>query len=994
MADMTAKVQIEVASAEASANLRAFEGQFKATFAKVEADLRVAEEAAQKYQTTMRAMGEVGMGLMAAGAGALFAAKGMLDLAGNMQQAKIGFTTLLGSASAATKMVKDLQEFAAQTPFEFVGLQDTAKKMLAFGFEAKSIIPSLRSLGDAMSALGGGSEAMDRVVRAMGQMRSKGRAQAEELLQLAEAGIPVYQILQEELNMTGAEVAKIGEKGVKADVVIKALMTGLDKRFGGGMAAQAGTWQQVLSNLADNAKMAAAELGEGLVKPVSFLVGKLTDLLAIVRALPPGFKEFAGAATGGLGAAALSVGALLLAASKAEAAWAAVAATAKLGWAAMINPATIAVAAILTVIAAVVLMAGSWRKAEADQAAFHDAVVSGGEKEAEAIRGLRKEADELAASIKAAGDAISETGASGTLDAMGRGLLDFLAKFSDLIGFGFGQEEAEKRLAQQIEDTNTLIDRQEQKAKKAYEGLSQYTKGSAAYQGQVIAFMQETLNLLALEINAAKLAGDQATVDAKTQAYKAQSSALDAAKEKLKDLTKEEKAAAEQATAIAQSADEVEKFNDAWAKTQDSVKKASDAMQDANTKLGEVIEKTVENVAKAAENVQKAKDAEAEANEKAAERVADAAERVQDAKDAEAEAYEKAADREMAALERLEEAQEKANQALLTGEERALAKLQSAHQKLIDLNVKEWEKTATPEEKEAYEAEMALEKRAVAEKEFADAQREAARFGQVIGERGIARTPAEFEADKIAREGDKAIGEAEDALEKVRIDNKKQLADAAERVADAEKAYNKALEEQTKIREEGAKRVADAVKAENKAVEDGAKAIQEAYKKREEAIQKYAETVVETNAKMVDSYNKLAAAQRKAGVPEDRVLTQEGAAAGAKAAQEAYKKQVAGVVAQETQGAYKKPDARGAAQAAQAAQGAYKKIAGAWSGVPTPEDTIIAPGVAAAGGQAVAPAAANTVTVNVWGNIYGDEELRQKIRDEATAALKDAAYAR
>ena len=904
---MTAKVQIEVAAQQAIQDFAAFKNASKETMDAVEAHFRLAEEQAKQYGATARAaasaaqesaavqkaaldkvkaaeqeadaaqkaraehaatlrqqMGEVGMGLMAAGAGALFAAKGMLDLAGNMQQAKIGFTTLLGSASAADKMVRDLATFAAQTPFEFTGLQQTAKLMLAFGFEAKAIIPSLRTLGDAMSALGGGGEAMDRVVRQIGQIKTKGRAMGEELVVIAEAGIPVYQILAEELNLTGAEVAKIGEKGIKADVAIQALMRGLDKRFGGGMAAQAGTWQQVLSNLIDTAKMAGAEIGKGLLGPASAIAGKLTDLLAIVRSLPTGFKEFAGAATGYIGAGAMAVGGLLLVASKAEAAWAAVAATAKVGWAAMINPATVAVVAVLAVVTAVVLIVGAYRRAEEESRNFHDAVTEGGEKYQAVVVAMRKRADELSASIKSTAEAMRDAEKGAPEEQKNKGFMG--------------------RYVQDIDSAKEAIRKEREARDKAKEGLTGLTPDTAAYQAQNIAYLSEQADLLAAQIKLMELLDDpvKTALNEKLRAYKDTNIELDAARDKLKDLTKEEKAAAEQATAVAASADELVKFNDAWEKSADAVKKASDAVSEANDNIAEVTAKAAENVAKALDTWIKASD---------------------NLRDVE----EKNADRMKAAIDRVTDAREKANQALLTGEERAKAKLASAEEKVAGLAEKEWLKTATPEEKEWLQAQKDQQEREKAAADLVKAQAEVGRFGQVIGEKGIVRTPAEFEADKIAREGDKAVKDAEDARDKVQVENAKALADAKERVRDAEKAYNKA-------------------------VEDGAKAIQEAYAKREEALRKYAETVIDTNAQMTDSYNKLAAAQRKAGVPEAQVTTE--------------------------------------AQAQYGGQQAMATRAGAVAGVAAP------------------------VTVNVWGNVYGDAELKQKIRDEAAAALNDAAYAK
>ena len=98
---------------------------------------------------------------------------------------------------------------------------------------------------------GAGSEGIDRITRALGQMQAKGRAQAEELLQLQELGVPANQILQEELGLTGEQVANIGKEGIEASKVIDALLRGMEKRYGGMMENQSRTAKGMISTLKD-----------------------------------------------------------------------------------------------------------------------------------------------------------------------------------------------------------------------------------------------------------------------------------------------------------------------------------------------------------------------------------------------------------------------------------------------------------------------------------------------------------------------------------------------------------------------------------------------------------------------------------------------------------------------------------------------------------------------------------------------------------------------
>jgi hypothetical protein len=57
------------------------------------------------------------------------------------QQSTLAFETMLGSADAAKKMVGDLVQFAANTPFEMPGLTKSTQQLIAMGFAGKDALP-------------------------------------------------------------------------------------------------------------------------------------------------------------------------------------------------------------------------------------------------------------------------------------------------------------------------------------------------------------------------------------------------------------------------------------------------------------------------------------------------------------------------------------------------------------------------------------------------------------------------------------------------------------------------------------------------------------------------------------------------------------------------------------------------------------------------------------------------------------------------------------
>lgn len=190
-----------------------------------------------------------------------------IQMGGQFEQSQVAFTQMLGSAEASDKFLKDLFDFAAHTPFEFSGIQDASRKLLAFGFQAEDIIPMMTNIGDAVSALGGGSFEIDRVTRALGQMKAKGKVSAEEMMQIAELGIPAWDLLAKKIGVSVPEAMKLAEKGVITGMEgVDAIVSGLGDRFAGGMEMQSKTVLGQWSTLKDTISQTSMQIGTRLIE--------------------------------------------------------------------------------------------------------------------------------------------------------------------------------------------------------------------------------------------------------------------------------------------------------------------------------------------------------------------------------------------------------------------------------------------------------------------------------------------------------------------------------------------------------------------------------------------------------------------------------------------------------------------------------------------------------------------------------------------------------
>lgn len=205
-------------------------------------------------------------GAGAAVGGIAMIGKSAVTLAGDLEQARIAFTTMLGSAKNADAFLRDMAQFAAKTPFRFDDVRTAAQRFLAFGFEANQVVPILTAVGNAAAALGGTSELINRIALALGQMRAKGKVSGEEMRQLAEAGIPAWEILANTIGVTIPEAMKLAERGaIDVNVALDGFIRGMNEKFPGMMAKQSKTLLGLWSTLRDEISLTLTAIGQKII---------------------------------------------------------------------------------------------------------------------------------------------------------------------------------------------------------------------------------------------------------------------------------------------------------------------------------------------------------------------------------------------------------------------------------------------------------------------------------------------------------------------------------------------------------------------------------------------------------------------------------------------------------------------------------------------------------------------------------------------------------
>lgn len=185
----------------------------------------------------------------------------LLGVGSAAENARRSLQNLYGGVEAGNAAYAGLQDMAKKNGIAFNDLVETAKKLKAFGLDP--LTGSLQALIDQNAAVGGSMQDLDGKVLALGQAWAKQKLQGEEILQLVERGVPVWELLQKATGKNVQELQKLSEKGALGRDVIRSLYEELGKANSGaaerglsslsGLLAQASArWTEFRQKVADN----------------------------------------------------------------------------------------------------------------------------------------------------------------------------------------------------------------------------------------------------------------------------------------------------------------------------------------------------------------------------------------------------------------------------------------------------------------------------------------------------------------------------------------------------------------------------------------------------------------------------------------------------------------------------------------------------------------------------------------------------------------------
>lgn len=190
---------------------------------------------------------------------------------------------------------------------EQYGLQvdETAKSyknFLALQFKP-AMADKLIAIGADMQALGADAEEVQGIFRALGQIKAKGKVQAEEMLQLSERGVSqelIYDALGQQLGKSRDEIMSMQQAGkISADDFFVAFETAINKKLGQAQVGESGKEfaDKSLAGIFGKMKAKGTNIWKELVKgarPIlTEALGGLSKKLDQFAMSPAGAKTFA-----------------------------------------------------------------------------------------------------------------------------------------------------------------------------------------------------------------------------------------------------------------------------------------------------------------------------------------------------------------------------------------------------------------------------------------------------------------------------------------------------------------------------------------------------------------------------------------------------------------------------------------------------------------------------------------------------------------------------
>lgn len=214
--------------------------------------------------------------IVALGTGAVV--RSIINTTARFQDLRTALSSVTGSAEAGAQAFGFISKFATQTQFGVDDLTETFIKLKAAGITPTQEL--LTTFTDTAAVTTDQLGSLQAITDLFARSVSGGLG-LEDLNRLADRGVPVFKILEEQLGLTRLEVSEFGKTAEGANRVRQALVTGLNKSFGGATADRVKNLSTQMSNLGIAFTNAQDVLGQGFSVELGNALDGITDFINV-----------------------------------------------------------------------------------------------------------------------------------------------------------------------------------------------------------------------------------------------------------------------------------------------------------------------------------------------------------------------------------------------------------------------------------------------------------------------------------------------------------------------------------------------------------------------------------------------------------------------------------------------------------------------------------------------------------------------------------------
>ena len=206
----------------------------------------------------------------------------ILTTGDKFERLSVQLEAIMGSMAEGERALSWIKEFTRNTPFQLEEVSEAFVRLKAFGLDPMD--GTMQAIVDQAAKLGGGMERLNGITLAVGQAWAKQKLQGEEILQLVERGVPVWELLEKATGKNVQELQKLSTAGKLGRDTIALLVAEIGNSAEGAAAKNMSLLSGYVSNLKDSWQQFLAAIADsGALDYTKDVLGNIAQRIEVMN---------------------------------------------------------------------------------------------------------------------------------------------------------------------------------------------------------------------------------------------------------------------------------------------------------------------------------------------------------------------------------------------------------------------------------------------------------------------------------------------------------------------------------------------------------------------------------------------------------------------------------------------------------------------------------------------------------------------------------------